>query len=428
MKIYTQFSIAIQIALQILLMITHLYFTIHLKGIQSKIVDGIRLSMKSSSNRKGGISPYEALSTTLAATIGTGNIIGISTAIALGGVGSIFWCWVTGVLGMATCYAECFLSAKYRIKSPGGNYIGGPMYVLEKVLNKKKLAIIFAGFTIVASFGIGSGVQSHSITGVIKSQLNIRPHIVGIAISVLAGFVLIGGTKTIAKVCSFLVPCMSLLYIGGCLYIIVMNIAYIPKALMVIVKAAFSEGSVIGGVAGTAVTIGMRVGIAKGLFTNEAGMGSMAIAAAESDSGSPHEQGLISMTSVFWDTVVMCAITGIAIVSSMISDVHRYKGVTSDKLCFTAFSQIPFGEMILTISLVLFAFATIIGWSYYGKRAAEYIGGSGCAEIYMTFYVVTIFCGAIMSLEQVWKLADILNIFMTFPNIISLWFLRDKIN
>lgn len=410
--------------LLLILLGTHIYFTVKLKFIQKKVPEGIILSFSKDTSGQGGISPYASLATALAATIGTGNIIGISTAIAIGGPGAVFWCWITGIFGMATCYAECFLSVKYRIKKENGDYAGGAMYVLERVLHKKKAALFFAFFAVAASFGIGSSVQSHAISAAITEKLSISPHMAGIGVAMLAASILLGGGKSIAKVCTYLVPIMSFLYLGGCFFLIIKNAGIIPKTVMVIVNAAFTSESVAGGIAGTAVMTGIRVGISKGLFTNEAGMGSIAMSAADAKTTSAVKQGIISMTGVFWDTVVMCAITGITIVSCMLKNPAFFQNIESDRLCFAAFSFMPAGEWILTVSLVLFAFATIIGWSYYGECAAGYLFGERGIGIYQLLFIVTIYLGAIMSLEMVWGLADLFNSFMAIPNILSLFLLR----
>lgn len=414
-------------ALLLFLMGTHIYFTIRLKFIQRKLPQGIRMSFSGKEGGNGGISPYASLATALAATIGTGNIIGISTAIALGGPGAVFWCWLTGIFGIATSYAECFLGARYRIRKEDGSYVGGPMYVLERVLHKKWAALFFAFFTVAASFGSGSGVQAHAIGAAVTDKIPVSPHLVGIAAAMLAGSILLDGNKKIAKVCTFLVPVMSFLYLGSCFLILCQNAVFVPQAVSVIVKSAFTGKSVAGGIAGTAVMTGMRVGISKGLFTNEAGMGSAAMSAADARTDSAKEQGLISMTGTFWDTVVMCAVTGITIVSGMLKNPVEFQSVSSDRLCFAAFSFLPAGEWILTVSLVLFAFATIIGWSYYGECAAVYLFGERGTGIYQLLFIVTVYLGAVMSLETVWNLADLFNSLMAVPNLLCLTLLRKSI-
>lgn len=414
-------------SLLFLLLGTHIYFTIRLKFIQRKIPYGIRRSLSAGEEGKGGISPYASLATALAATIGTGNIIGISTAIAIGGPGAVFWCWITGIFGIATSYAECFLSVKYRIKKSDGSYMGGPMYVLERVLHKRKAALFFAFFTVAASFGIGSSVQSHAIGAAVTEKLPISIRIVGIAAALLTGNIMLDGSKKITRVCTFLVPMMSFLYLGSCFLLLCMNISFVPKAIAVIIKSAFCSGSVAGGIVGGTVMTGIRVGISKGLFTNEAGMGSIAMSAADAKTDSAVEQGMISMTGVFWDTVVMCAITGITIISCMLKNPACFLGIANDRLCFAAFSLLPGGEWILTVSLVLFAFATIIGWSYYGECAACFLFGKDRIGLYQLAFILMVYLGTVLSLELVWNLADLFNSLMAIPNISSLFLLRKTI-
>ena len=282
MQKISQFAVAGQI---LLLLGTHLYFTFRLKFIQRKITQGIRLSFSDTDHAS-----YTALATALAATIGTGNIIGISTAIAIGGAGAVFWCWITGVLGIATCYGECFLSMKYRKKEKDGRMTGGPMYVLEIGMKKKGLAVLFSVFTILASLGIGSSVQAHSISAAVTEQIGISPHIIGMAAGVLAGKVIIGGSRQIGKVCTWLVPVMSAFYLGGCVFILIKNHAVVPEAVKMIVTSAFVPEAAAGGVVGTTVMAGLRTGISRGLFTNEAGLGSIPMAAATAQNVSPQDQ------------------------------------------------------------------------------------------------------------------------------------------
>lgn len=430
-----------------LLLGTHIYFTCRLRFIQKKIPHGIRLSLKpghkTAQANKEGISPFAALSTALAATIGTGNIIGISTAIAVGGPGAVFWCWITGLLGIATCYAECYFSVKYRVKNPDGSYSGGPMYVMEHTLHQKSAAVLFAVSVVFVSFGMGSSVQSHSISAAITQQGEVSPNLTGIVTAVLAGAVILGGAKQISKICTWLVPFMSVFYLGGCFLIIWMNRDVFWETLKVIVCSAFTSYSVAGGILGTAVTTAMRTGISRGLFTNEAGLGSIPMAAAAAQTSSPQEQALVSMTGTFWDTVVMCAITGITVVGSMIKQPMKYAYVSADELCFAAFSQIrpaflkdnriPFisnldGGTILSMALVLFAFATIIGWSYYGECAVRYLGNEKNLILYRLLYILSVYFGAILSLDAVWSLSDIFNSLMAVPNLICLWMAAGREN
>lgn len=412
----------------VVLLGTHLYFTFRLGVIQRKIPKGIRLSFSKTEESNEGISPFSALATALAATIGTGNIIGISAAIAIGGPGAVFWCWVTGVFGIATCYAECFLAVKYRVQKPDGSFLGGPMYVMEKALHQKSAAVIFALSTILASLGMGSSVQSHSICAAVTANYRISPQIIGAVAAVLAGIVILGGARQISRVCTYLVPFMSVFYMGGCLLLLWINRDFLGETLAVIVRSAFSSKSVAGGIAGTAVMTGMRTGISKGLFTNEAGLGSIPMTAASARTSSPVKQGIISMTGPFWDTVVMCAITGIAIVSSMLRTPAAYQGVADDQLCFLAFAGLPVdGSFMLSVSLVLFAFATIIGWSYYGECAVQYLWGKQKILAYRVLYIMAVYLGAVMSLDVVWTVSDLFNSFMAIPNILCIWMLRKVI-
>ncbi len=402
---------------------THLIFTFRLRLIQRKIPLGIRLSFSREKRKteENTISSYSALATALAATIGTGNIVGISTAIAVGGPGAVFWCWITGFLGIATCYAECFLAVKFKVRDSRKGSSGGPMYVLERGLKKKGLAAAFAFFTVLASFGIGSSVQAHSIRAAFDMQMNVSPHLIGIATGVLAGLVIVGGNRQIARVCTWLVPVMSILYLIGCFFLIFKNKEVLPDAVSLICRSAFSSRAAAGGLCGQAVLTGIRTGISRGLFTNEAGLGSIPMAAASSDCDSPVRQGLISMTGPFWDTVVICAVTGIALVGSMINHPAAYRGVQADALCFMAFGEIPFGEVILSVSLILFAFATIIGWNVYGTAAVRWLWGDAGIGVYQVLYMMFAYLGAAASLELVWGLSDLFNSFMAVPNLICVW-------
>ena len=410
----------------VLLAGTHLYFTIRLGFIQRKLPDGLRRSLSSAGS--GGLSPYEALSTALAATIGTGNIIGISSAIAIGGPGAVFWCWISGFFGMATCYAESVLSAACRKKRADGSFYGGPMYVMEQLLHNRLLAVLFSVFTVLAALCVGSGVQAHSLTAVISRRLPVSVHWIGIAAALLAGSILIGGAKKTAKVCTCLVPVMSVLYLGSCLFLLVKNAAWIPAALQAIFVSAFSKKAVIGGIAGTAVKMAVRTGMAKGLFTNEAGMGSMPMTAAAAEGLSPRDQGLVSMTGVFWDTLVMCAVTALAILSDMVKNAAPYRAAAVDEYCFVAFSNLPVaGEDLLSLCLVLFAFATIIGWSFYGECAARYLWGERGVTVFQVIYMVFVYLGSVCSLELVWNLSDLCNACMADPNLWCLWKLKELI-
>lgn len=412
----------------LLLLGTHIYFTLRLGFIQKMLPKAIRLSLSGETSSSKGISPFASLTTALAATLGTGNIIGISTAIAIGGPGAVFWCWLTGFLGIATSYAESFLAVKYRKNDALRGHIGGPMYVLENALHMKKTAIVFAFFTLFASLGIGSSVQANSIRCAVKELGSLSPHWIGITASLVAGTVMLGGIRQISKICTRLVPFMSLFYLLGCGYLLLLNRKYLLPALFLIIQCTFSSKSLTGGIAGTAVIIALRTGISKGLFTNEAGLGSIPMMAAASSSLSPVKQGLVSMTGPFWDTVVMCAITGIVIVSSMLHFPADFTTLSPDRLCFAAFSHLPaFGIQILSISLILFAFSTILGWCYYGECCMDYLFQGRGIQIYQVIYIVFIYLGTVMSLNFVWELSDLLNLFMAIPNLLCIWLLRKEI-
>lgn len=404
---------------------THLYFTIRLRFIQKKIPQGIYMSFSKKGQGEGNISPFSALATALAATIGTGNIIGISTAIAIGGPGALFWCWITGVFGIATCYAECYLSVKFRKRNADGTYSGGPMYVMEHALHQKSAAVVFSLAVVLVSFGMGSSVQSHSIAAAVTEHLEISENLIGVSLAILTGIVILGGAGQITKFCTCLVPFMSVFFLGGCLFLIWLNRDVFFETLFLIVRSAFSSESFAGGIAGTAVMTGMRIGISRGLFTSEAGLGSIPISAAAARTNSPYRQSIVSMTGVFWDTVVMCAVTGIAIVGCMIKHPEMYLNAAEDRLCFLAFSGLPFrGSEILSISLVLFAFATIIGWSYYGECAVQYLGKGRGLQLYRILYICFVFFGTVLPLEAVWGMSDLFNSLMTLPNLFCIWMLR----
>ena len=421
-------SLLWSIPLIALLMGTHLFYTIRLKFIQRNVGKGIRLSVQTDEDGEGDVSPFATLATTLAATLGTGNIVGISTAVALGGPGAIFWCWLTGVLGMATTYAECYLSFLYRKRNEDGTYSGGPMYILEHGLNMKPFAVTFCIFTLLASFGVGCSTQAKAVTETAHTLWGMNPYVVGMAVALLTGVVIIGGVKKIGSICTKLVPAMGAFYILGCLIILVMNYNTLIPALLLILQSAFKTQAVAGGFIGSTMMLAARQGIAKGLFTNEAGLGSAGIAAAASTSPKPERQALISMTATFWDTVVMCAITGLVIVSTIIKDPHSIDGYSFAEYTTAAFAQIPYvGTTILGISIVCFAIATLIGWSYFGEKAVQYLVGKKGIYLYHLLYIIAIFIGSIISLELVWDMTDTFNALMALPNILALLLLYKKV-
>lgn len=407
----------------IMLLGTHLFLTIRLRFPQRKIFTAIRLSVTKDKGAAGDVSQFGALATSLAATIGTGNIIGVATAVSLGGPGAVFWCWLTGVLGIATKYAEGLLAIKYRVQTENGEMLGGPMYALERGLKLRWLAILFCIFTAVAAFGIGNTVQANSISLLLDETCGISPHITGGIISVLIALVILFGVKGIAKVCTTLVPFMALFYVLGCLYILFLNAAYLKDAVCLIVDSAFSARAAGGGFVGTTVMMAARYGIARGLFSNESGLGSAPIVAAAAQTRNPVRQALVSSTGTFWDTVVICALTGLVLVSSIIAfpDIDHTQGGALTKV---AFGKIPFvGTLILTVGIVTFAFSTILGWSYYAEKAVEYLGGKRWIKVYRVLWIIAIYIGSVMNLSLVWNLADGMNALMAIPNLISLIFL-----
>jgi len=404
----------------ILLLGTHIYLTIILRFPQRKIFTAIRLSVKKDPNAQGDVSQFGSLATALAATIGTGNIIGVATAIALGGPGAVLWCWLTGVFGISTKYAEGLLAIKYREVTPQGKMIGGPMYALEKGLRMRWLAVLFAVFTAFASFGIGSTVQANAISTLTSEVYTVSPYISGLVICLLTAAVVLGGVKSIARVCGMLVPFMALVYVLGCIYIIGVNAQYVWPAIKLIVEAAFTPEAAGGGFIGSTVMTAARFGIARGLFSNESGLGSAPIVAAAAQTRNPVRQALVSSSGTFWDTVVICALTGIVIVSSVLAypDITFESGSTLTK---EAFAKIPFiGTPLLTFGLATFAFSTILGWCYYGERAVEYLKGYRWVIAYRIAYIAAVFIGSVMSLQMVWNLADCMNALMAIPNLISL--------
>lgn len=410
--------------MMILLLGTHIFLTIRLRCPQRKLFTAIRLSIKRDKDASGDVSQFGALATALAATIGTGNIIGVATAIALGGPGAVFWCWITGVFGIATKYAEGLLAIKYRVQTPTGKMLGGPMYALEKGLGWKTMAILFAIFTMIASFGIGNTVQANAIATIANNTYGISPWIMGAVVCGLTAAVIIGGVKSIAKVCGMLVPFMALFYILGCIYILFVNHNYVWPAISLILKCAFSPEAAGGGFAGSSIMMVARYGLARGLFSNESGLGSAPIVAAAAQTRNPVRQALVSSTGTFWDTVIICALTGIVIVSSIIAypDISYHDGAALTKM---AFGKIPYvGEPLLSFGLLTFAFSTILGWSYYGERAVEYLKGKKWSYVYRLLYIVALYVGSIASLNIVWNIADCMNALMAIPNLLSLLFLN----
>lgn len=406
---------------------THLFFTLRTKFIQRHIFKAIHYSVTPEDTDHGDLSGFAALTTTLAATLGTGNIIGISTAIALGGPGALFWCWITGILGMATTYAESYLSILFRKKTSDNTFIGGPMQLLEHGLNQRGLAIFYAFCTLIASFGVGCTTQSNAISTTTYRLWGVSPIIVGFLVAIPVGLVIIGGIKKIGTICTKLVPAMGIFYLAGCFVLLFLNLRFLGSAIFLIFHAAFSSKAIMGGLIGGSLQSALRYGIARGLFTNEAGLGTAGIAAASAMTTHPKRQALISMTATFWDTVIMCAVTGLVIICNLIKNPASISEYNMGELTTAAFQELPFGTTILGISLIAFAVATLIGWSYFGEKAMDYLFGKKGIKYFQLLYIIMIFIGAVMSLELVWELTDFINAFMALPCIYALLKLQHKL-
>lgn len=411
----------------ILLLGTHLFLTIRLRFPQRQLLTAIRLSVKRDKHSTGDVSQFGALATALAATIGTGNIVGVATAVALGGPGAVLWCWLTGVFGIATKYGEALLAIKYRVKTPGGKMLGGPMYALERGLGWRWAGALFAIFTAIAAFGIGNTVQANAISTLVHQSFGLPPVATGVILCLLTAAVVLGGVRSIARVCTMFVPLMAILYVAGCLYILCVNHAYVWPALQLICESAFRPQAAGAGFAGGTVMLAARYGIARGLFSNESGLGSAPIVAAAAQTRNPVRQALVSSSGTFWDTVVICALTGLVIVSSVLAfpDIDYQDGA---ELTHAAFTKIPvIGAPLLTFGLITFAFSTILGWCYYGERAMEYLKGRKWMLAYRVLYILAVFAGSVANLAIVWNVADCMNALMAIPNLVSLLLLSGVI-
>ena len=408
----------------ILLFGTHLYLTFRLGLIQRYLPKAIRLSFSRENEGEGEISQFAALMTALAATIGTGNIVGVSTAVAAGGPGAVLWMWLTGVFGIATKYGEAVLSVKYRVVAPDGEITGGPMYVLERGLNAKWLGVIFAFFTAIAAFGIGNMVQANSISQLLKDSFGLSVWLSGAVMTALTAFVILGGIKSIARFCEILVPFMAVFYVLGCGLILLLNFDKLPGTISLILSSAFSGQAAVGGFMGAGMKEAMRFGIARGLFSNESGLGSAPIVAAAAKTRNPVRQALVSSTGTFWDTVVVCLITGLVVVSAG----DWQSGLKGAALTRSAFSHIPYiGPAVLSVGLLTFVFSTILGWEYYGEKAAEYLLGVKAVKPYRYLWIAAVMVGSVAALPAVWNFADIFNGLMAVPNLISLLLLAPVI-
>ncbi|WP_163537515.1 alanine/glycine:cation symporter family protein [Gracilibacillus sp. YIM 98692] len=407
--------------LLLLLVGTGLYLTFRLIFLQFRALPyALKLSFSKNQDQqsKGDISHFQALTTAMAATIGTGNIAGVATAVVAGGPGAVFWMWITALVGMATKYAEALLAVKYRVENANGEMAGGPMYYLERGLHNKKLGrflgVLFAIFASIAAFGIGNMVQSNTAATSLEESFSISPVITGVVFALLAALVIIGGIKSIGRVTAYFVPVMGAFYILGGLLLIILHVDLVPEAIGFIFHDAFTGQAVTGGLLGTVI----RYGVARGVFSNEAGLGSAPIAAAAARTDYPARQALVSMTQVFIDTIVVCSITGITIVMADQWD----SGLDGSALTSASFAHFlgTAGSYIVTFGILFFTFSTILGWSYYGEKSVFYLMGEKGVKVYRYIFIVFVFVGAVVSLDVVFHFSDVMNGLMAFPNLIGL--------
>jgi AGCS family alanine or glycine:cation symporter len=407
-----------------LLLGTGIYLSVGLKGISiTKIPYAFKQLFKGrKGSGEGEISPFNALMTALSSTVGTGNIVGVATAIALGGPGALFWMWCAAVIGLATKYAEAVLAVHYRETDELGKKVGGPMYYIKNGLgaNWKWLGMLFAFFGALAGFGLANTVQSNAVSQVLESNFNVPTLVSGIVMSVLVGIVLLGGIKRIAEVAGKLVPLMAIIYLLATISILILNAAEVPAAVFLIVDTAFNGAAATGGFVGATIMLALQSGVARGVFSNESGLGSAPIAHAAAETNSPVRQGSIAMLGTFIDTLIICTMTGLVLVVTGVWDGELH-GAAMTSAAFS--SQLPFGDIILTLCIILFGFTTMLGWSYYGERCAEFLVGPKVIVPFRVLWVVGIFLGTQMSLELVWKMSDVLNGMMAIPNLIALVFL-----
>ncbi|MCF3651270.1 alanine/glycine:cation symporter family protein [Synoicihabitans lomoniglobus] len=416
-----------------LIVLTGVFLTVRLRVIQLlRLGTGLRFAFgrKGRANaRQGDISPFQALMTALAATIGTGNIVGVATAVSIGGPGALFWMWVIAFLGMATKYSEALLAVKYRIIDSQGRMNGGPMYYIERGMGAKwkPLAVAFAVFGAVAAFGIGNMVQANAVAGNIVAlvgaegaAVSTTNWVTGFGLAGLTALVILGGIKSIARTAAVLVPFMAIFYVIGCLYIILRFAGEIPAALSLIIRDGFNGSAAAGGFAGSSMILAMRMGVARGVFSNESGLGSASIAAAAAQTDQPAEQGLISMMGTFIDSIVVCSLTGLALV---VTGVWTGGGAAAAAMTQAAFSHgLPgqSGGIVVGIAVITFAYSTVIGWSYYGERCCEYLFGRRAIPFYRGLWILAIMVGAVGGLRLIWNIADVLNALMALPNLIAL--------
>ena len=409
----------------IFLLGSHIALTIITKFVQRSTFKGIKLSFKKNKEGKGDVSVFGALMTALSSTIGTGNIVGVGTAIYFGGPGAVFWTWIGGIFGIATKYAETYVAIKHRVLHSNNEYSGGAMTVFED-LNKKTLAKIFAVCAALAAFGIGCATQSSAIVDSLNNSFNIPNWVTGLVLCLITAVVIFGGVKSIARVCEKLVPIMSIIYIIGCITILIFNGKYLPQTISLILSSAFTTKAAAGGFVGTTIITAARYGIARGLFSNEAGMGSAPMASAAGKASNAVKPAIIGATGVFWDTVVVCLATGLVIVSSVIGNdaISCLNYANGSELVSACFGQIPIiGTPLFIFGIITFAYSTILGWSYYGVTSVRYLFGHKAIKIYQALWITVIFIGATLNLNTIWNISDILNGVMCIPNIIAVFML-----
>jgi AGCS family alanine or glycine:cation symporter len=412
--------------LLVLLTAVGLYLTIGLRGIQFRyLIYSLKLAFTRQDDKaEGDISQFQSLMTALAGMIGIGSITGVATAIAVGGVGSLFWMWMASLLGMATKYAEAILAVKYRTLDEKGEMCGGPMYYLSRGLKSKWLAIFFAFMGAVTALGTGNMVQANSIAGAMKQLVSLDPMITGIILTALTGFALFGGIKSIGKVSSWLVPSMALFYILGGTLVLIVKAHAIPTAILTIFQEAFTGKAALGGVAGSGIMAAIQYGVSRSVFSTEAGLGSAPIASAAAKTDVPGRQAMISMSGVFITSMIVCTITGLAIAVSGLLGQTTADGqsLTGSSLALLAFeSAFPYGGLVVTVSIILFGYSTILGWAYYGEKCMEYLFGIRIINWYRALFTLVLIPGAVMSLQTVWSLANIMNGLMAFPNLVGLF-------
>lgn len=424
----------------ILLPAMHVFTTIKTGFVQRRLLQGIRLSVKKTDSGDG-ISPFKALTCTLASTIGTGNIIGVGTAVVLGGPGAVFWCWIGGILGIATKYAETYLAVKYRTKDKDGSYKGGAMYLLKNQLKMPVTAVLFSVFGLAASFGIGCAVQTGAISQTIKNCFSDRVIIsanglnitavelfTGLFAGALCAVSIIGGVRSVSKISEILVPAMALLYTGGCIFLLVSNSGYLPDAFKAIISQAFGFKSIAGGFAGAVFLNACRFGISKGLFSGESGMGSAPLIAVEAKTDSPDTIALITSTGTFWDTGVLCFLTGLTAVTTAIATGIDLSSVDGETLMYFVFSKIPYvGKLIIVICILFFAFTTLLGWSCYGEKCCVFLFGNRSVRKFRYFWVIAAIISPVVPMFFIWCLSDLFNGLMAIPNIVAVFLLSNDI-